>query len=289
MYTLLLENNNKLVTTVKERIMQRSKLVDDLHFLVEPDYKGIDMSEFTVMMEYLTPVSREYKTEMLVKSDELYKEKLEYRLPIDTNLTKEAGNVEVQLTFVKVVLNADGTSTQQVRKTGTAIITILPISAWSDIIPDSALSALDQRLIMVDSMINAANEMNQHLAETKADDIIYDEEGQFIQLTANGNPIGNQIAWVKNEGYDGLFVTDVRIDANNDLIVTLSDGRVITAGHVASADGVTFIPHISDDCILSWTNDGGLPNPDPVDLYPHDEWSNVPEEGIESEYEWDFM
>ena len=289
MYTLLLENNNKLVTTVKERIMQRSKLVDDLHFLVEPDYKGIDMSDFTVMMEYLTPVSHEYKTEILVKSDELYKEKLEYRLPIDTNLTKEAGNVEVQLTFVKVVLNADGTSTQQVRKTGTAIITILPISAWSDIIPDSALSALDQRIIMVDSMINKAQEMNQYLAETKADDILYDEEGQFIQLTANGVPIGNQIAWVKNEGYNGLVVTDVRIDANNDLIVTLSDGRVITAGHVASADGVTFIPHISEDYILSWTNDGGLQNPDPVDLYPHDEWSNVPEEGIESEYEWDFM
>ena len=62
MYTLLVNEKNEIVTTVKERIMQRSKLVDDLHFLVEPIYKGIDMSDFTVMMEYILPVSREYNT-----------------------------------------------------------------------------------------------------------------------------------------------------------------------------------------------------------------------------------
>ena len=286
MYTILVNETNELVTTVKERIMQRSKLVDNLHFLVEPIYKGIDMSDFTVMMEYLMPVSREYKSEILVKSDGLYKEKLEYKLPFDTCLTKEAGKIEVQLTFSKVSLDANGNSKQQVRKTSPATITIVPISAWSDIIADSALTALDQKLIQVDAMINAANEMNQYLYETKADNIYYDEEGQYVQLTANGQPIGDRIAWV-NGG--GCSVVDVKIDENDDLIVTLSDGRIINAGHVAGGDGVTFIPHVSDDCILSWTNDGGLENPEPVDLYPHDEWSNVPEEGVESEYEWEFI
>ena len=288
MYTLLLGENNQLITTVKERIMQRSKLVDNLHFLVEPTYKGIDMSEFTVMLEYLTPVSREYKTEILVKSDEMYKDKLEYTLPFDTNLTKEAGNVEMQLTFVRVSLDAAGKSIQQVRKTSSAVITIVPISAWSDIIPDSALSALDQRLIMVDSMLNAANEFNQYLSETKADNIIRDEAGQYIQLTANGTPIGNQIPRVS--GNTGCYVVDVKIDENSDLIVTLSDDRVINAGHVAGADGVTFTPHVSEDYVLSWTNDGGLKNPEPVDLYPHDEWTELndgPE--IPTEYEWSFI
>ena len=75
MYTILLNDTNELITSVKERIMQRSKLVDNLHFLVDPIYKGIDMTDFTVMMEYILPVSREYKSEVLVKSDELYKEK----------------------------------------------------------------------------------------------------------------------------------------------------------------------------------------------------------------------
>lgn len=34
----------------------------------------------------------------------------------------------------------------------------------------------------------------------------------------------------------------------------------------SGADGVTFTPHVSDDGVLSWTNDGGLPNPDPVSI-----------------------
>lgn len=286
MYTILVNESNELITTVKERIMQRSKLVDSLHFLADPIYKGINMSDFTVMMEYILPISREYKTEMLVKSDKLYKEQLEYKLPFDTCLTKEAGKIEVQLTFSKVSLDADGNSKQQVRKTTPAVITITPISAWSDIIADSALTALDQRLIQVDALLNAANEMNQYLYETKADNIYYDTTGKYVQLTANGQPIGDRITWV-NGG--GCYVVDVKIDENSDLIVTLSDGRIINAGNIPGSDGVTFTPHISDDCILSWTNDGGLENPEPVDLYPHDEWSNVPEEGVESEYEWEFI
>ena len=57
---------------------------------MDPTYKGIDMSDFTVMLEYILPASKEYKTEILVKSDSLYKEKLEYKLPFDTNLTRES-------------------------------------------------------------------------------------------------------------------------------------------------------------------------------------------------------
>ena len=159
MYTLLLNESNELITTVKERIMQRSKLVDNLHFLVAPAYKGIDMSDFTVMMEYLMPVSREYKSEILVKSDALYKDMLEYKLPFDTCLTKEAGSIEVQLTFTRLTLDAEGNNIQQVRKTSPASIKILPITAWSDIIPDEALTALDQRIIMTQAMIEAASEL----------------------------------------------------------------------------------------------------------------------------------
>lgn len=159
MYTLLINENNEIVTTVKERIMQRSKLVDNLHFLMNPIYKDIDMSDFTVTMEYILPVSREYRTEALVKSDMLYKDQLEYKLPFDTCLTKEAGKIELQLTFTRVLLDADGNTRQQVRKAGPAVVTIVPVTAWSNIIPDSALSALDQRIIMIDAMINAANDL----------------------------------------------------------------------------------------------------------------------------------
>ena len=223
MYTILLNESNELTTSIRERIMQRSKLVDTLHFLVDPIYKGLNMSEFTVMMEYLLPVSREYKTEILVKSDALYKEKLEYKLPIDTNLTREAGKVQVQLTFIKVELDADGKAIQRVRKTSPTTINILPITAWSDVIADSALTALDQRLIQVDAMINAANEMNNYLNDTKADNIIVDEEANTIQLTANGMPIGDAIArdGECTGGNGGIYVPN--LTADNMLTFTLHD------------------------------------------------------------------
>lgn len=252
MYTILLNETNELTTSVRERIMQRSKLVDSLHFLVDPIYKGIDMSDFTVLMEYLLPVSREYKTEILVKSDALYKEKLEYKLPIDTNLTREAGKVEVQLTFIKVELDADGNSTQRVRKTSPTTITIVPISAWSDIIADSALTSLDQRLIQVDAMIAAANEMNNYLSETKADNIVLDEEANTIQLSANGVLIGDAVE------RDGVGAT-----------------------------GAVYVPSIDDKKILSWKiseTSENLEVPDPVDLNPYDEWE---EEAESSDYVWE--
>ena len=48
--------------------------------------------------------------------------------------------------------------------------------------------------------------------------------------------------------------------------------------------GVVFVPEISENKILSWTNNGGLNNPTPVDLNPYDEW--VDDETI-SEYVWE--
>lgn len=86
----------------------------------------------------------------------------------------------------------------------------------------------------------------------------------------------------------GISVTNCEVNTDGDLIVVLSDGREINAGHVVGADGVTFIPSINEQQILSWTNDGGLENPEPVDLNPHDEWSDIDGSG-ETQYIWSPM
>lgn len=194
MYTILVKDTNELSITVKERIMQRSKLVDNLHFLVNPLYKDeIDMTDFTVMMEYILPVSKKYCTEILTLSEELYKEKLEYKLPFNTKLTEEAGNIEIQLSFTRLELDEDGNSVQYVRKTSAATITIVPISAWSDVIPDGALTTLDAKMLEIQGQIKALEELSNVTATTKADNIVLDEESHELYLTANGEPIGNKI------------------------------------------------------------------------------------------------
>lgn len=52
--------------------------------------------------------------------------------------------------------------------------------------------------------------------------------------------------------------------------------------------GVVYVPSISDDKILSWTNNGGLENPEPVDLNPFDEWAETGNEA-ETDYIWEPM
>ena len=193
MYTILVNDDNTLTTSVRERIMQRSKLVDSLHFLCPQTYKELDMTDFTVTLEYILPVSREYKTEELIKSDELYKDMLEYKVPFDTDLTKEAGEIEVKLTFSKVDLDEEGNDIQYIRKISSTTITIVPIEAWSNIIPDKALDVIDQRIIKTDAQIKALMEASEVTRLEKADNIVLDGDTKELYLTADGEQIGDKV------------------------------------------------------------------------------------------------
>lgn len=191
MYTFLINEDNTLTCSIQDAIMERSKMVDKLHFLADPTYKGVDMTDCTVNLEYVLPISKRYKTEILTKSDELYKNKLEYILPFDTDLTSEPGDIQMQLTFLAVTMDSDGTTVQHVRKVGPGVIHIVPIQNWSDLIPDAALSSVDQRLLAAEAMLKALSDRNAAIFDSKADNLSYID--QKLQLTANGKPIGNAV------------------------------------------------------------------------------------------------
>ena len=162
MYTILVTPQNELITTIPERIMHRSKLVNSFRFLVSPMWNGFDMSKFSVALEYVLPVSG-YTFEYLTLSSELYKGMLEYVLPIDTKLTKEVGNIELSLTFTLVETDDSGNQVSRVRKTSATTLPIYPTKKWSDYIPDSDLSPLDQRLIKQDAQTKALEELVERL------------------------------------------------------------------------------------------------------------------------------
>lgn len=215
MYTILVTDDNTLNTSIRERIMQRSNLVDNLHFLTTPLYKNeIDMTDFTVNLEYLLPVSKQYRTEILVKSEELYKDEyLEYILPFDTKITSEVGDVELQLTFIKADMDADGNSIQYVRKTSPTVIKILPIAKWSDIIPDEALNAVDRKLLAIDARINELAGIEEALESVVPDDLALSEDN-VLQLSVKGTPTG--------EGVE-IYVPDDDEDSVSDGIKDLDE------------------------------------------------------------------
>lgn len=191
MYTILITADNQLKTSVAERIMQRSKLVDFIHFLTDPTYKSESMRDYTVTLEYVLPVSKQCFSMILTASDELYKDYLEYKLPFDTNLTSEPGKVEFTLTFSRVEMQEDGQLVQHVRKTDSSFITIIPISKWSDLIPDSLLSPLDQRILKQDAQIQQLTDLVLSVDDNHVDNLIY-TDGK-LQLSKKGVPVGDEI------------------------------------------------------------------------------------------------
>lgn len=208
-YTFLLEEDNSLIASRREVIMQRSKLVDEINFLVSPEYKTVenDMSLFSVMMEYILPISKKYDTLELVQDPEGYQEYLLYRVPLDTNFSSEGGDIQLQLTFVYVGLDADGNGIQKVRKTKVGKLHITPIAAWSDIIPDSALSALDQRIIKTQAQINELGYYSQVAMENQVDNLKYDEELETLQLMAGNKAVGDAVS-VRDMIDEGIPVID---------------------------------------------------------------------------------
>ena len=214
MYVILVNQDDTLYGSHKERIMQRQKLVNDLVFIVDPIYRNThDMTNASVLLEYVLPVSREYKTVLLTLSEERYNDCfLQYKLPFDTDLTSQAGSVELQLTFAYTELNENGIGVQRVRKTSSTTIEIIPITAWSDIVPDSALSALDQRLIKLDASMRAMNDYMDAIDNSKVDNLVYDDVNETLQLSAKGVGIGDKVS-VKDMLDDGVPVVD--LDSEN--------------------------------------------------------------------------
>lgn len=207
-YVILVNEDNTLTASKKERIMQRSKLFNNLWFLAEPTYNGYDMSACTVVMEYILPISKKYHSDILELSEEGYQEYLKYVVPVDTNLTAEPGDVELQITFVYSDLDENGESVQRVRKTSTAKVSIVPISVWSDIIPDSALGALDQRIIKMDAQIKELLDIGDAYDAAKADNIAYDADKQTLQLLSGANKIGDEVSLNVDDNSNGTIAVD---------------------------------------------------------------------------------
>lgn len=215
LYVILVNDDDSLYGSHKERIMQRSKCVDELVFIADPIYRNKhDMTNASVVLEYLLPISKEYITEYLTLSDERYNDCfLQYKLPFDTKITSESGNVELQLTFAYTDLDENGNGIQRVRKTSATIIKIVPISAWSDIIPDSALSALDQRILKQDAQIRALTDLANVLDDNNVDNLVYNESEETLQLSAKGVAVGDKIS-VRDMLDDGIPV--VNLDSDSD-------------------------------------------------------------------------
>ena len=191
MYTILVNSDDTLTTSVRERIIQGSTMVNKLRFLVEPEYNGYDMRLFTAMLEYVS--NRKYVPEKLTPSDELYKGMIEYTLPIDTKLTYNSGEVEVALKFIYLEMDENGNFVEHIRPTESTIINVIPANQWSSYIAGADLDNLAQIMLSTQAMTEQALVTAQYNNKTKADNIKYDKDNNELWLESNGKKIGNTV------------------------------------------------------------------------------------------------
>lgn len=190
MYIVVMQKDKSLLATVTTTLYQHENLVDKVFFLFPQNYNGLELSECTAVIKYLDQGNVPH-TEVLQKSEELYKDHLQYFLPIDSSLTKFAGDVKVRITFSKTDV---AENKQYVLNTGEITISIAPLSDYYAFVPDESLEIVDQLIGKLDAKIAATEAIAEIYDKKKADNITYDENK--LQLTSNGEKIGNAITIV---------------------------------------------------------------------------------------------
>lgn len=185
MYTILMRNDKSLIATNRTTIYQREKLVDKLEFLIPYQYADLDIRDCMIVLKYVDQ-GNIAQSESLTKDDDLYKDNyVRCVLPVNTKITKFAGNLTLRLTFIKVNENSES---DVVMHSGETTLTVNPLKDMYAHVTDESLEILDKQMIEMKAMLDAANALNEAIDKEKADDLSY--ENNTLQLVSNGVKIG---------------------------------------------------------------------------------------------------
>ena len=228
MYYITLDENMNLVTTVLEPVYRGDNLSRKITYLVPLRVGEIDMMTATAYLCFLR-ADGEPDVVMLERSEEVYKEThLQYTLPVTCKLTKYAGEV---VTWMQIY--AGPASCPTVAKSGENVIRVMEskdmdayLGDWRS---DKVLTALYQMKTRTDEKIAEEADSLRALVAEKADNLVFDPEDSTIQLTSDGEPVGDKI-YVN--AIQGKVVTQVALTVDGEMMVFYADGTYTNLGKV---------------------------------------------------------
>lgn len=174
MYTIMMNENKALVTTNRVTLYEKESNVDTIRFLIPQIYKEsekeIDMSKYVVVLKYILP-DKTPMAELLTLEEELYKNMLDYRLKIDTDITKMHGEVEVRLSFLDSYTDESGNHVDEAMHSGSTYIEIRErVDAYA--MCNNSLEILDQYVLKmreaekrVEEKLKDINDIADNLAD----------------------------------------------------------------------------------------------------------------------------
>lgn len=218
--TILMDSDSKeLIITKRRKIRQGESLVDELYFLVETEIDGMSMEDFTTSLLYLDPANISHM-ELLTKDPDVYKDKyFRYTMPIDSEFTKMAGDVKMQLSLVHQ--DAE-TGDSHVLHSGMIII---PVLSWTDFYaftPPSSLNAIDAKLLEIDNKIAMMESTSEAYDKARAVD---------LHLTGDLLQLKNQDGEVMGDGIE------IAIDYPSEKDPTPGDGELDIDSSDVTEDG----------------------------------------------------
>lgn len=229
MYTLRITDDNNVITTVKESLMEKSNCVNSIQIIINKLYKEqIDMTDTTAYMKYVLPVTKKIKMTQLIADTIIDESHILYTIPVTANISAEPGDIEVSFTFLKLVHDEKSdTTTSYVRKTESGLIHITKLAQFDSYEPSEMLTELDQRILALMATAEDIKKLGQETYDNMPIDMKLDSEAKKLTLVnANGNT------------GDGVGIADLSDSIAKELTGTDPDGIQDGVTHIDKVTGV---------------------------------------------------
>lgn len=229
MYTLRITDDNNVITTVKESLMEKSNCVNSIQIIINKFYKEqIDMTDTTAYMKYVLPVTKKIKMTQLIADTTTDESHILYTIPVTANISAEPGDIEVSFTFLKLVHDEESDiTTSYVRKTESGLIHITKLAQFDSYEPSEMLTELDQRILALMATAEDIKKLGQATYDNMPIDMKLDSEAKKLTLVnANGNT------------GDGVGIAELSDSIAKELTGTDPDGIQDGVTHIDKVTGV---------------------------------------------------
>lgn len=301
MLYIKLDDGMNLVITQNEPIYRGDRLNQKIIYLLPLTVGDIDVQSATVYLSYIR-ADGTADIALLNRLDELYNESYcQFTLPVTSTLTRYAGEI---CSWIQIY--AGSPRNPMIAKSGECMLQIRDSKNMDEYISDRNLSLIyemqrqmEEKVEQAEQALTARLDKTDEAVAAKADNLIFDAENSTIQLVSttilrdeDGNetgteqiPLGDPI-FVRTDTSSGI--ANMEINGNGELVVTFDDGTTQNLGVVVGSDGAVYVPHLSEQKVLTWTIETEAGEiPDEVDMNPNDEWSGIDDSDGMTEYVWE--
>jgi hypothetical protein len=150
---ILFKSNKSLSITSKSVIMQKENLADKLLFYLPLTYEDITFSDPDVTL-YYRDTGNNVHSELLMSSESDKEGYIKYTLPLTSELTENAGELELWLSIVNT--SSDSGVTGLITSIIHSQSVFITINEWNDYTLGASVSELEAK---IDSLTDKVNEL----------------------------------------------------------------------------------------------------------------------------------